>query len=77
MPLWVGLVCTYHPAIQNFFMKRSMRDMIGLLNWLRSGPTDSNQQYATDRMTGAEKHHLAQFLKKESAAGRLKWYAPK
>jgi len=54
-----------------------MRDMMGLLSWLRSGPTNSDKLHENNRLSGTEKQHLARFLKKESDAGRLKWYGRK
>jgi hypothetical protein len=58
-------------------MKHSMRDMMDLMNWLRPVPADPNLANPNDRMTGAQKQHLAQFLKREFAAGRLKRYPQK
>ena len=58
-------------------MKPSMRDMMDLMNWLRPDLADSNLANPNDRMTGVEKQHLAQFLKKEFTAGRLKRYPQK
>lgn len=65
------------PQFKFYSMKHSMRNMMDLMNWLRPEPADSNLANSNDRMTSAQKQHLAQFLKREFAAGRLKRYPQK